>query len=339
MIRTFAATVILLFFFGSPLSAQGADPVQTVLPDNTGPALWAGLAPGPHRVGYQKLRTPRGIVHQWYPTSRRGKRLTVRDYLGDAARPQARTLAKAGLNAAAIDSFFSSPLLASPSPLPPDRAFPLVLVAQGNREDAADQVVLCEYLASRGFVVASTPSPMLRTPMEREDQVGEFAETQALDLEAAIPVIAAHVRVDTMHIGAVGYSFGSRAALLLAMRNPRIRAVVSLDGGIGTATAQEAFRHAPSFRADAALPPVLHFYEELDPYMKPDFTLLKDLRIESLVLEPTQGMHHVHFTTIGFASIMFPSLAETTGATPGTATSVLSVTGRTADFLQDRLQK
>jgi carboxymethylenebutenolidase len=48
------------------------------------------------------------------------------------------------------------------------------------------------------------------------------------DLDAALDYLARHPAVDARRIGAVGFSFGGRLALLLAARQPdRIRAVVS----------------------------------------------------------------------------------------------------------------
>ena len=298
------------------------------------PALWAGLIPGPYRVGYRRLDTAGVVVHAWYPTSARGSRLRFRDYLGNDAHRLESFLAQTGVHPATTDSLFRSLLYATRSPRPLERAFPLVLIAQGNGQDVADQVVLCEYLASWGFVVAATPSPMLRTPLEREDQVGALADTQASELAAAITAVSRVVRVDTQHLGVGGHSFGARAALLLAMREPRIRAIVSLDGGIGTSTAVEPFRRAPSFRLDAPLPPLLHFYEELDAFMTPDFALLRSLHTAELILEPTEGMHHAHFTTYGFAAAVFPEFAAVTHATSATARGAIAVEEQTAMFLR-----
>jgi dienelactone hydrolase len=247
-------------------------------------------------------------------------------------------LRQAGVPRATIDSLFASSLYATRSPDPLDRAWPLVLVAQGNGQDVADQVVLCEYLASQGFIVAAPPSPTLRMALEREDQVGAVAETQADDLAAAVGAVAGVLRVDAQRLGVVGHSFGARAALLLAMRDTSVRALVSLDGGIGTATALEPFRHAPSFRADAPLPPLLLFFEELDAFMTPDFGLVRSLHTAELILVPTDAMHHVHFTTYGFAAARFPGVATVTHATPGTASAVKRIAERTGDFLLRRLR-
>ncbi len=297
------------------------------------PTLWAGLLPGPFHVGYRKLDAAGGAVHTWYPAASGRSGIVFRDYLADDGKSLASFLAQTGVASSTIDSLLASPLYATQSAPPLDREAPLVLVAQGNGQDAADQAVLCEYLASQGFVVATTPSPMLRIPLEREDQVGVLAETQASELAAAIGMVSAAFRVDLKRLGVVGHSFGARAALLLAMRDPRVRAIVSLDGGIGTASAVEPFRRAQSFDAGARIPPLLHFYEELDPFMAPDFTLLRSLHMAKLQLEKTEGMHHAHFTTYGFAAAAFRGIAEVTHAAPSTARSLRDVTEQTAAFL------
>ena len=59
-------------------------------------------------------------------------------------------------------------------------------------------------------------------------------------------------------IGVVAHSFGARGALLLSMRDPRVAALVSLDGGIGTATGRASFEVLPSYHAGAATAPILH---------------------------------------------------------------------------------
>ncbi len=297
------------------------------------PALWAGLSPGPFPVGYRWLDGD-GAVHAWYPASGGGTPLRYRDYLGDGVDALVEFLSGTGTPVSTADSLLESPVYARSGAVARRGRYPLVLVAQGNGQDAADQAVLCEYLASLGFVVATTASPMRRTPMERDDQVGEFAERQARELKAAIRRVAAVLPADTTRVAIVGHSFGARAALLLAMQDPRVRALVSLDGGIGTATGLASFRSAPSFRPEASLPPLLHLYEALDPFMTPDFSLLRALRTDTLSLVPVAEMHHVHFTTWGFAVSRFPALAEATHATAETPASVRKVVESVAAFLR-----
>lgn len=322
---------LITALLGSPAPANGPASV---------PALWAGLVPGPYHVGYRRLENPPGLVHVWYPTTAmaEGRRLSFREYLGGDAEDTATFLEKAGLDSTVVDNLLASRLYAISSPPALDGPWPLVLVAPGNGDDVGDQVVLCEYLASLGFVVASTPSPMRTTPLEREDQVGTMAEVQAEDLAAAVSTAAQAAPADTMRLGVVGHSFGARAALLLAMGDRRVRALVSLDGGIGTATAIGPFRRAPSFRADAKLPAILHFYEELDAFMAPDFDLLRALDTRKLTLRPTSDLHHIHFTTYGFAAAAFPELGRPTHATEKTASAAVAVAETAGKFLQAHLR-
>jgi dienelactone hydrolase len=245
------------------------------------PTLWAGLEAGQFHVGYVNLET----ADIWYPAKNDGEPLTFRAYeRGDdpAQLADSPVYARAGASAAA-------------------GAHPLVLIAQGNGQDAADQAILSEYLASHGYVVVSAPSPMLALRMTSEAQVGAFAEAQKNALVAARRVVAARFRIGRC-AAVVGHSFGARAALLLAMSDPSIRAMVSLDGGVGTATGIASLKEAPSFNANASLPPLLHIYELQDAFMRPDFRFIESLPFRELQLQQAVDMHHVHFTTYGFAA-------------------------------------
>jgi pimeloyl-ACP methyl ester carboxylesterase len=134
-------------------------------------------------------------------------------------------------------------------------------------------------------------------------------------------------------IGLLAHSFGARAALLYEMREPRVAALVSLDGGIGTATGRTAFETAPSFRAGRALAPILHFFEPLDTFMTPDFGLLRSLDSAERWLVRVPAMHHHQFTSLGAASMAFPRLRSALAATSATADEYASVERATLDFL------
>jgi dienelactone hydrolase len=297
------------------------------------PPLWNGLTSGQFGVGFRQLEG-RTRVDVWYPSADTGQRMVFSDYAGAATEGLVDFLKNTGIGTATVDSFVNSPLRAIGTARPLDSSFPLVLLAHGNQQDVADQAILAEFLASNGFVVASTPSPMLRAPMERQSQLAEFAEMQAADLRAAVATVTTVVRADTSRFFLVSHSFGARSALLMAMQDSRVRALVSLDGGVGTATGIAELRGASSFRADAQIPPLLHVYEELDAVMKPDFTFLRSLRADTLVLEQANAMRHVHFTTYGFAAAVFPEIAKVTRASAATALEVRKIATGVLRFLQ-----
>jgi dienelactone hydrolase len=212
--------------------------------------------------------------------------------------------------------------------------FPLVVVAQGNGESAVDQAVLAEYLASYGYVVVTSPSQSRISGKPTSDgDVAAAIEDQLAD------VTLVHDRGRKRHdvrdgrVALIAHSFGARSALLFAMREPTVRAVVSLDGGIGTATARESFEGLEEFLPDRHIPPVLHIYEELDPQMTPDWGTLKRLSATQVWLAKTADMHHHHFTSLGAAAARYPELGKATGAAAQTGPQYAAMIELTRAFL------
>ncbi len=284
--------------------------------------LSAGLQPGPQPVGYRRVEG----VDLWYPAEEGGRAMTFRDYL------------KRDEKSELLDHFIADEVIAKADAPAQKKKYPLVLIAQGNGEDAADQAILSEYLASNGFVVASVPSPMIAKAMTSESQIASFAEEQADALEKARKVAISEKLALPKRTVVIGHSFGARSALLLTMRDSGIRALISLDGGIGTATGTAELEAAPSFRKDAKVPPLMHIYEELDPSMKPDFTLLHEVHSASLNTMQTIGMHHIHFTTYGFAAAAHPEVAKATSAGDGIKDAVTMTALTVLDFVQRNTQ-
>lgn len=300
-------------------------------------ADWSLPVPGAYSVGYRRVESAGLPIHIWYPAATPGTALKFRDYVAPKVDALASFLSGAGITDSTITSLLRTTMRATNNPTPRPERFPVVLIAQGNGQDAADQAVLSEHIASHGFVVISTPSPTLRTPLEREDQIGTIADLQGTELRAAADRIPADIGADKTSIGIVGHSFGARAALLLAMRDTSIVAVVSLDGGIGTATGMTSMRAAPSFRADTPLPPLLHLFERLDAFMSPDFGFIRSLGFRAVDTVATRGMRHTHFTTYGAMVAALPEIGSVTRADSSTAGSFVAMCQRVVIFLRSRL--
>jgi dienelactone hydrolase len=287
----------------------------------------------------------------WYPSRGRGAAsLTYRDYFlltpprpdsspsRDAGRRELDEfesfLASRGASPAVVRQWLDAPMLAVAGAPVSAQRFPLVLIAQGNAQTIHDQAPLAEYLASRGYVVATVPSPMrIGGPLTDEGEIGARAEEQALDLAFVLARVANRPDVAGERVGIVAHSFGARGALLLSMRESRISALVSLDGGVGTATGRAIFEALPSYRADSVRAPILHFYERLDPFMAPDFGLLRSLTSSDRWLVTVPAMHHHHFTGLGAVAADYPALRPAIAATAATARSYRAVTRATGDFL------
>jgi dienelactone hydrolase len=277
----------------------------------------------------------------WYP-ARDGSRTrqTYRDYVAptsSSGRDLDQLIAlleSHGAGAGAVQAWLNAPMLAAAGAPRAGGRFPLVLVAQGNGQTVPDQAPLAECLASYGYVVATMPSPMrISGPLTDERAMGARAEEQVRDLAFARGVLAARPDIAGPRFGVIGHSFGARGALLLAMLEPDVAALISLDGGIGTATGRSSLEALPIYRAAAVRAPVLHFYEQLDAFMAPDFGLLRSLTASDRWLVKVPALHHHHFTSLGAMSIEQPALRRAIGATDTTAWAYASVVRATREFL------
>jgi len=358
--RRFAAALGL-----STLFVARAQPA----PDAAQP-FWASiLRPGRYSVGAAVIAardsarpTASGAARPvqivvWYPArGRQGVPLTYGDYYALMASDTGSTadtiaigrsdrvgltkfLGTRGVTDSVVARWFAAPMAGRRQATEAGGRFPLLLIAQGNDESAHDQAVLAEYLASFGYVVATSPSPTRITgPLTDTAAVGQRAEEQADDLEFIMRQMRGRRDVDGSRVGVVAHSFGARGALLLAMRHPEVvKAIVSLDGGIGTATGRRNLEASRSFDAHRATASVLHFDETLDAFMAPDDGLLRELA-GPVWLVHTTGLHHHHFTTLAPSGAAFATLGAATGATAGTAVAYATVAQLARSFLDDRVK-
>ena len=281
----------------------------------------------------------------WYPATDRGAGATLRyrDYVLVAAREQTLAplssdderqalegyrafLGRNDVPASGIDEWLQAPMLARMDAPSAAGRYPIVLVGQGMGGAVQDQAALGESLASHGYVVATTPSPVrLGAKMESEADVPAMAEEQARDLEVALVVVAPRGVADPTRTAVVGYSFGARPALLLAGRHPAWRALVSLDGGIGSADAKGWLAPHALDRGALRLP-ILHVYEEEDENARPDFELLASLVHAPRTLARAAGLRHLDFITFGLASATMPALGGVDAQRAATLHAVFALT-------------
>ena len=116
--------------------------------------------------------------------------------------------------------------------------FPLVIYAPSINTPATENIELCEYLASHGFVVISSPSMGAMSRAMADG--GENA--QAKDISFEIDFARTLPNTEMSAVAVIGYSIGGISALFAAARDQRIDALVSLDG---------SFRYAPGAVQDA----------------------------------------------------------------------------------------
>lgn len=179
---------------------------------------------------------------------------------------------------------------AVPEAPPAAGPFPLILIAPGASGSIADLMGTAEYLASHGYVVASTPSRGRDLVFTRVSSNPRLTESNLEDAEYAIGRAAARDFVNVRELGVLGMSRGGMAALLLGMRNPSIDAIVMFDSGLGRLTTE-----SPSFEPGRMTAPVLMFRTGAPRTLFP----LDSLRYADVHYAWVAGIHHIDFSALG----------------------------------------
>lgn len=215
--------------------------------------VWGGLAAGPFTPGFTLIETSdasrsfpdpdgRGAtarpmrIYLWYPAGpTSAPRLKFDDYvlsaLGDL-RPAALPVPLAkGLAPAALRDLRAASTEAVRDAAPATGRFPVLVFGQGLFfESPVANFLLCEYLASHGYVVAACP---LRGTFTRLVNLSvEDIETEVRDMEFAAAEAGRMPGADPARTGVIGFDLGGMAGLLMAMRDLRVDAFLSLDSGI-----------------------------------------------------------------------------------------------------------
>lgn len=280
--------------------------------------------PGPLPVGFTVVRTidaarrlnekdPWPVeIGLWYPAASGGEPMRYRDYValdGDVEEYRKFLRGNGVMTEAGIDAWLDAPLLAGRGARARAGRFPVVLIAGGMGGALADQAVLAEHLAGRGYVVATTPSPLrLGVRMEGDDDVLPMAQAQQRDLEIALAAARRQPNADAKKLALVGYSFGARPQLLMAARHPEAQALVSLDGGIGARAAKGWVEGAALDRGAVRLP-LLHVWQDDDDAVTPDFALIESLEWAPRTLVRVLGLRHLDLPAWGVARARIAALA------------------------------
>ncbi len=255
----------------------------------------------------------------WYPAKNKGKPLAWRDYMATNATEDTPWLSAAEAQRATdtsiANSFGSLPpasarqalaqrMWASRDAAAADGKFPVVIYAPSFSASATENVDLCEYLASHGYIVLSSPSLGAHTKSMTTDLEG--LEAQAGDIAFLIGQAHAIPQADMSRIAVVGFSWGGLANVLAAAKDDRIRALVSLDGSVRywpqyVDGGKDAARYATPGRL--ALP--MLFVSRADVSQeklvkdkkKLEYSLLNEMTYTDMTIVTMRPMIHAHFAS------------------------------------------
>ena len=215
--------------------------------------LWGGLAAGPFTPGFRLIETsdatrsypsiegagapPRPMrIYVWYPAKRTAREpMRLDDYIRMALEDFHTSIPPVPLSKAFEAADLETLRKASARAVRDAEAgagrFPLLVLGQGLfYESPLSHFVLCEFLASHGYVVAT--SPLLGTRYRLVNINVEDVETEARDMEFVMAEAGKLPFADPRTPGVIGYDLGGMAGLILAMRHPEVGGFLSLDSGI-----------------------------------------------------------------------------------------------------------
>ena len=123
-----------------------------------------------------------------------------------------------------------------------DGKFPLVIHSLGRNGNQFQHTILWEFLASHGYAVVSVG----QYGKNKRNPTMAFSfkdlSIQLKDMEHSISWLDQLSYIDTKRIGLLGHSSGAIISLWLASTDPRIYAVVGLDGSMNRPENQRVFR-------------------------------------------------------------------------------------------------
>ncbi|MFC0136265.1 dienelactone hydrolase [Massilia eurypsychrophila] len=191
----------------------------------------------------ERARPVQALV--WYPARQGGKAVTYLDYVRTMATeedlaitPQEIELRTSAwiearskrMDKEVLQRELRQVMWATRDAKPAAGKFPVVVYAPSRSAPAHENVEMCEFLASQGYVVISSADMGTRTRAMNTDREG--LETGAADVRFLISTAHTLPQADTSRIGVVGFSWGGLINVAAAASDDRIGAVVSLDGSV-----------------------------------------------------------------------------------------------------------
>jgi hypothetical protein len=108
--------------------------------------------------------------------------------------------------------------------------FPVLIYAPSDSSVSWENADLCEFLASHGYVVLSSPSMGVATRDMTDDLDGVNA--QARDISFLIAYAKSLPDADLSKVAVVSWSWGGISSLFASARDSRIDALIELDGSM-----------------------------------------------------------------------------------------------------------
>ena len=260
-------------------------------------------------------------IHIWYPAVKSSKPLMFGDYLELITRQSNQQVASIDdslakhiyinqVNDLKGDSSFTEEHLnkllslhtkASLNAVPIEDKFPLVIFPNGT--SPANQSVMCEFLASHGYVVAGLP--LKGQYAHVLDASVKGLEVAVDDLQFALQQLLTLSNVDGNQIALMANAIESSFCAGLASRNEKIKALVSLEGGFLSQFEQNILDESNFYEEQSITLPILAIYSP-HPSISPDYIF--HLKYSERYFAHFPDMSEFHFLNFGVFEEYVPGI-------------------------------
>lgn len=180
---------------------------------------------------------------------------------------------------------------------PRNRKFPVIYFVQGRSGSPVENFAMYEFLASNGYVVVTIPAFGFNSRRMEFDSL-DF-QTQILDQKFVFDFVNKNFQnIEKDKQAYMGFSYGSITSLFTAMNNPKIKAVISLDGSIGYEDRISAIENFYIFEPKKFKIPILHL--NTNKYKnRNDISLIDTLDSRQKYVVTFTNLSHIDFTSFG----------------------------------------
>jgi dienelactone hydrolase len=311
---------LIVLFFCITKSAVGQD-----LPS------WGNLKSGNFDIGFKTFQTydssriykpEQGIIqrplliHLWYPTEKSGtkERMSYKSYIGLETQRENFTEGKdefidnyckqqmygyielgksimGGLNVS-IDEVLASRTASIYNASLAKGKFPLIIYVPSFGKSSIQNNIICEYLASYGYIIASVASAGDNSQVMTNDDKG--VTSQVRDIEFLENYLRTKQQLKFTKIGTLGYSWGGFSNVIHQMRNDYVKAVASWDGSIEY-QGYEIAQKMSDFKPNKMSVPYIFFANKNDEWTQ--FPFFKSIPNHKKDLYRCPQFEHAEFTS------------------------------------------
>jgi hypothetical protein len=313
--------------------------------------FWGDLKRGTHAVGFQTLekydygrpfkrkkdyegnpiageRARPLQINIWYPAKATQTPMSLADYAHLAATEDLSSLSQEaksqsearflqgrwfeGIPQDQLKALLSKSTAAAKEAAHAEGRFPLILLANSSGLSSPyNHFILAEYLASNGYIVASTPARGSQSPQlsSRESSV------QMQDLQFIISALHDYPSRDRDKLALIGFGLGGLSTALLSMHNTDVDAMVSLDSFLANRFGYSLMFQNSLYKPNQFTVPVLHITAQ-ETNEDTDYAFFKATRFSPVQYVKLKGLTSADFSSLGMLKSMLPVPAPKEGQLP-----------------------